>query len=236
MKKKEKCDYWEALLKLAKIGAYDEKIKITTQELGKLLKISQQSSSQRLIILQDLGWITRESFGKSHLVKITEKGKNILKELYKSLKMVVETKDSKKFLDYPLKIKGIVDTGIGEGAYYISLSGYNEQFIEKLKFKPYPGTLNLKLNSLLDLRKRRVLEHENFPKIKIEGFKDGKRTYGSVDALKVLINGKVEGAILFIHRTHHGSPILEVIAPVFLRDKLKLNDGDEIELEIIYEK
>ncbi|MHA1250762.1 MAG: DUF120 domain-containing protein, partial [Candidatus Helarchaeota archaeon] len=202
MMNKIDCKYWTVLLELAKKGAYDEKIKITTQELGKMLNISQQSSSQRLIKLEKLGWITREQSGKTQLIQITKKGKKFLRSLYNDFKMIVESEDY-KFLAYPEKIKGTVFTGLGEGAYYISLEGYEKQFIEKLKFKPYPGTLNLKLNSLSELRKRRILEHQNFPKIRIDGFENGKRSYGPVDALKVLINGKIEGAILFIHRTHH---------------------------------
>ncbi|MHA1250096.1 MAG: DUF120 domain-containing protein [Candidatus Helarchaeota archaeon] len=38
-----------------------------------------------------------------------------------------------------------------------------------------------------------------------------------------------------MHRTHHTPPILEIIAPVYLREELDLKDGDEVELEIKYE-
>ncbi|MHA1311339.1 MAG: DUF120 domain-containing protein [Candidatus Helarchaeota archaeon] len=231
-----KCDHLIALIELAKLGAYDEKIKVSTRDLGSLLNISQQTASQRLIELEKLELIVRDPYGKYRIVQITNKGKKIIKKMYKTLKMVVETKTPKLPIDFPDKIKGIVYTGLGEGAYYISLDGYANQFIEKLNFKPYPGTLNLKLNSLIELRKRRILEQSDFPKIRINGFKDGKRTFGPVDALKVLINGKIIGALLFIQRTHHGAPILEIIAPTFLREKLGLKDGDEVELEILYEK
>lgn len=225
------CEYWVALLELAKKGAYDEKIKISSVELGIILRVSQQTAAQRIIKLEELEWIDREPYGKSQLIKINNKGKEILKKLYKELKEVVE---SKKFVDYPTKIHGEVYSGLGEGAYYITLEGYRKQFIDKLGFDPYPGTLNLKLNSLENLRKRRILEHREFPKIKIDGFQNGARSYGSVNALNVLINGKVEGAILFIQRTHHSAPILEIIAPMYLRDRLNLKDGDTVELEIIY--
>lgn len=231
-----KCDYWLALLEIAKLGAYDEKIKISTKELGEILGISQQTSSQRIIKLEELGYIKKVPYGKSQLIILTNEGKKVLRSLYKELKMVVETKESKKFIDYPQKIKGEVFSGIGEGAYYISLEGYKKQFIKKLGFDPFPGTLNLRLRSLKSLRKRRILEHRDFPKIQIEGFKEGTRTFGDVDALRILINNKVKGAILFIQRTHHSAPILEIISPYFLREKLDLKDGDIVELEIIYEK
>ena len=149
--------------------------------------------------------------------------------------MVVETEDSKKYLEHPLKIKGEVFSGFGEGGYYISLEAYKKQFKEKLNLDPYLGTLNIKLSSLSDLRKKNILENSAFPKIKISGFKEGKRTFGDVDAIKVKINNKIDGAILFIQRTHHSSPILEIISKEYLREKLDLKDGDEIELEILYE-
>ena len=229
-----KSKLWIALLELAKIGAYDEKIKISSGEFGKVLKVSQQTSSQRIIKLEEYGWIERKVYRRSQIIQITNKGKKILKKLYNDLKMVIEIKDSEKLIEYPQKIRGTVYTGYGEGAYYISLKGYENQFIEKLNFKPFPGTLNLKLTSLTELRKRRILERDEFPKIEIKGFKDGSRTYGNVNGLKVLINGKIEGAILFIQRTHHSAPILEIISPFYLRDELDLKDDDEVELEIFY--
>ena len=41
---------------------------------------------------------------------------------------------------------GTLETGLGEGGYYISKEGYMEQFNDKLSWKPYKGTFNLRLD------------------------------------------------------------------------------------------
>ena len=77
-----------------------------------------------------------------------------------------------------------------------------------------------------DLAAKRELE--NMPGIIIEGFNDGQRTYGMIKCVPVLINDKLEGAALLIQRTHYDASVLEIIAPVFLRERLKVKDNDLI--------
>ena len=48
-------------------------------------------------------------------------------------------------------------SGMGEGAYYMSLKGYRNQFIEKLGYEPYPGTLNVKLVDQIFMQARREI-------------------------------------------------------------------------------
>jgi riboflavin kinase len=103
------------------------------------------------------------------------------------------------------------------------------QIIEKLGFDPYPGTLNLKLTDSSDIYFRDVLSHR--AGILIKGFSDGKRTYGSVKAFKAKVRG-IDAAVLLIERTHYGRDILEVIAPVNLRQALNLKDGDRVSVEV----
>jgi len=44
--------------------------------------------------------------------------------------------------------------------------------------------------------------------------------------------GGIDCAVLVIERTHHGPEVVEVIAPVKLRDALALKDGDPISIEV----
>ena len=46
----------------------------------------------------------------------------------------------------------------------------------------------------------------------------------------VLIGGRFRGAILVPLRTTHNLDVLELIAPEFLRENLKLKDGDTVEV------
>jgi len=50
---------------------------------------------------------------------------------------------------------------------------------------------------------------------------------------RVLINQKVDGAVVIAQRTHHGQEILEVISEVNLRARLKLKDNDLVTLTIV---
>ena len=45
-----------------------------------------------------------------------------------------------------MEIKGKVISGTHKGTYFMSLDVYQDEFREKLKFKPYPGTLNLEIS------------------------------------------------------------------------------------------
>ncbi len=83
--------------------------------------------------------------------------------LYSNLRLLLET-------PYPpsITLEGTVFTGLGEGAYYIGRESYRQQFVEKLGFDPYPGTLNLKLVGDYDVKARTELEA--YPAIAVEGF------------------------------------------------------------------
>ena len=122
-------------------------------------------------------------------------------------------------------------TGLGEGAYYISNEVYRKQFIEKLGFDPYPGTLNIKLTSDYDVDSRKELEA--YPAIEIEGFKNADRTFGLVKCYPVMIENKVKGALILALRSHYDVTVLEIIAPVCLRKYLNLKDGHKLKVEVM---
>jgi len=106
-----------------------------------------------------------------------------------------------------------------------------EQFIEKLGFDPYPGTLNLKLTSEYDMKTRSELE--SYPAIELDGFEGESRTFGPVKCYPAIINNKAKGAVISALRSHYDSSVLEVIAPRFLRANLQLKDGHKVKIEIL---
>ncbi|MEM1550565.1 MAG: DUF120 domain-containing protein, partial [Candidatus Bathyarchaeia archaeon] len=117
-------------------------------------------------------------------------------------------------------VEGEVFSGLGEGAYYVSQEGYKRQFIEKLGFEPYPGTLNIKVIGGKGVALRSMLNI--YPGIEIKGFRNKNRTFGSVKCFLASINDCERGAVVLAERSHYGENVLEVIAPVHLRDKLGL--------------
>jgi len=214
---------WYTLYKLAELGAYYNFSEISSTKLAKELSVSQQTASKRLISLEEEGYIERKISPRGSLIKIMEKGVNELRRVYVNLQLLSGGP--------PIEItfEGKVFKGLGEGAYYVSLKGYRSQFMEKLGFVPYPGTLNLKLSATSLMRRKELL---SYPAIEIKGFKNGKRTYGLVKCFPAVICDKVNGAVILIDRTHYDDTVLELIAPVNLRETLKLNDGDKIKVQI----
>ena len=214
------------LLKLAEMGAHRRTAKISTQYLAGKLGASQQTASRYLIELDNNGWIKRTVTPEGCLIKITDAGIKELKKLYSNLRFLMEAA-------YPpsITLEGVVFTGLGEGAYYISKERYTKQFIEKLGFEPYPGTLNLKLTTDYDVKTRSELEA--YPAIEIEGFRSEDRTFGSVKCYPVTIENRVKGALILALRSHYDTSVIEIIAPVFLRKHLNLKDGHKVKVEVL---
>jgi riboflavin kinase len=214
------------LLKLAEMGAHRRTAKISTEYLAEKLDASQQTASRYLIELDKNGWITRTITPEGCLIKITDAGIKELKRLYSNLRLLMEA-------EYPpsITLEGVVFTGLGEGAYYISKERYRKQFMEKLGFEPYPGTLNLKLTTDYDVKTRSELEA--YSAIEIEGFKNENRTFGPVKCYPLTIENKVKGALISALRSHYDTSVIEIIAPVFLRKHLNLKDGHKVKVEVL---
>jgi len=208
------------------MGAHRRIAKISTEYLAEKLGISQQTASRYLIELERKGWIQRTITPEGSLIKIDDKGTRELQKLHSNLRFLIEAA-------YPpsITLEGTVFTGLGEGAYYISKEHYRKQFIEKLGFDPYPGTLNLKLTTDYDLKTRTELEA--YPAIEIQGFKNEDRTFGLVKCYPATIGNKVKGALISALRSHYDNSVVEVIAPVCLRKHLNLKDGYKVKVEIL---
>jgi riboflavin kinase len=210
-------------MKLAELGALDREIPITTSMLAKNLRVSQQTASRQLLKLEEFGLVKRLRSGRRDRVVITSEGNKVLAQMYANLKQIFEGPKRE------IVIYGTVFSGLGEGRYYVSQPGYRKQFREKLGFNPYPGTLNLRLGRE-HLSERQILE--SFSSILIYGYDDGYRRFGAARCYKARINDKIEGAIVTAFRTQYGPDVLEIIAPLNLRRKLKLRDGDLVKIRV----
>jgi riboflavin kinase len=120
---------------------------------------------------------------------------------------------------------GIVTSGLGKGALFISMNYYKEEIKKKLGFDAYPGTLNLKVDKKqLDLLKDIAI-------ITIDGYEKDNKTFGGANCYKARINN-INGAIIIPDLTKH-KDIMEFIAPVNLKSELKIKEGDKIKIELI---
>ena len=213
------------MVQLLSKGARHNFIEVTTSDLGKDIARSQQAASKHLLDLETSGYIERARRGQKFAVRITDKGYSEIQSLFASLKSAIESAPA--VIDF----EGSVVSGMGEGAYYMSLEGYRKQFKEKLGYEPYPGTLNIQLTDQLFMNARRELG--SYPSIFVDGFGDGTRTYGWVKCYRATINGKVDNAaVLVLERTHYDDSMLEVIAPMSIKDAAGIKNGDRVKVQV----
>lgn len=208
------------LISLSKKGALRKKITITTTEIGKELKIPQQTVSRILTKLTKNELITREKGIRGYIVTITQKGKKLLNDFNVDFNEIF--KKEKEF-----KIKGKVVDGLKDGKYYLGLKEYRKKIKNQLDFIPFPGTLNIILDEE-ELKEK--LQRMNG--IKIEGFKKDDRIFGPIECFRCKVND-VDASIIIPERSHYGSNIIEIISQFELRKKLDLKNGDEIVVEVL---
>lgn len=210
-----------SLKELALLGAHNKPVQLSSIEFASHIGSSQQTAARRLKSLDDGKLISRQILPNGQLISITKNGIAALQKELNDYQKIFSGNGAVKVLS------GKVITGLGEGQYYISLEGYRRQFREKLSFDPFPGTLNIKLDAeSIELRKRIS------PDIRISGFTDQNRTFGSGSCFKVRISD-IKGAVIIPERTHYPEDIIEVIAPLNLRHYLNVEDGSTVEVEVI---
>lgn len=107
---------------------------------------------------------------------------------------------------------------------------YVKQYLDKLGFMPYPGTLNIRLNDNIALDTYEKLSGK-LNKIR------GNDTYGDVLFLEATLSSTdnpvhKKGAVLFPEKTVYNTDTLEFIADEQLRDTMCLSDDDYVIITI----
>jgi len=229
------------MIHLLSNGGKDIYLEITSTQISRLINRSQQTASKILIDLEKENLIERVKNKKKFGMKLTETGFEILQNIYNLLKISME-----KSLIKPVFFKGKIVTGMGEGAYYMSLEGYKKQFQLKLGYEPFPGTLNVKIEDKNYVNSRKDLI--NYPSIYIDGFKNSDRTFGWVRCYPATIGQEskipIDGIesqpadissdvhVLLLERTHHNNNLIEVIGPLNIKESSNLENGDVVVIKI----
>lgn len=130
-----------------------------------------------------------------------------------------------------LSLTGRVVSGSRKASFFTQLDWVQEQCATKLGFSPYPGTLNVEL-AAESLAKLLELERE----AKTE-FVPPDPKYCVAKLLSVSL-GSIKAAMIFPAEEVriHGKGIVEIIAPVGLKDVLNIKDGDRVSLTVAMEK
>jgi riboflavin kinase, archaea type len=198
-----------------KTDLYNE-FKTSTIKFSKELNESQQNISRKLILMEKQKLIIKSTNNKGLTISLTQKSRDILKKELNELLILFKPKK---------ELFGKIVNGLGEGAYYVNI--YSDKIKKITKFKPFLGTLNLKINKndfenfIMDLKPHLIKEFQN-----------EKRTYGEIKIYDAILNND-KIAILKPKRTIHSDDIIEIIAPFNIKEKFNLKENDKIILNKI---
>ncbi|MCI4337402.1 MAG: DUF120 domain-containing protein [Thermoplasmata archaeon] len=218
--RKPKAEEVRVLRLLAGLGAARAPVDLSSRELGERLEMSQQQADRYLLALEKRGWVTRRLAARRQRLSVTPLGWETLRAEYHALRRLFEGPSR-------LRVSGAVTSGLGEGRYYLSQPGYVVQFAERLGYKPYPGTLNVRVRPD-DLAA--VGAVRDWTGTRIDGFQAGGRTFGGATCFVARIGGK--SCHLIVPDRSHYQDVIELIAPDSLRDSMHLKDTDPVEVEI----
>lgn len=127
------------------------------------------------------------------------------------------------------RVQGSVTSGFGKGKEFVKLEGYARQFEEQLGYTPYPGTLNLDLDTQID----DLLEQ--LQPICIDGWENDQSSFGAVNCYPASVpegDSPVPLHVIVPDRTDHDTSTVELVSPKHLRDQFGLSDGSELEITI----
>ncbi len=120
-------------------------------------------------------------------------------------------------------MRGKIASGLGQAQYFIPREGYSRQFLEHLGFVPFPGTLNVRLEEPFPAE---------LPAIRIEGFTEVGKSFGECKCYRIKING-IEAAVVRPEKSLYPPELIEIVAPVQLRETLGVEDGDSVEVILL---
>lgn len=210
------------LAHLMSLGAHDNFVDITTTELGRAIGKSQQAASKHMQELENDRLVERAPSGRNYSVRITQKGHDEMMRLHRILDSGMSQSPR------TITLRGKLVSGMGEGAYYMSLEGYTRQFQERLGYIPFPGTLNVMLEKESVESAKKL---DAMPGTRIDGFSDGRRTYGWVKCFGATANS-VKANLIRLERTHHDPFIVELISRYSIRSRAKLSTGSAVIINI----
>ncbi len=128
-------------------------------------------------------------------------------------------------------IRGKVVDGVGQGAFFASLDWVKNQCQSKLGFKPWPGTLNLQL-----MAKDLDIVNKAFAG-KCIALIPPDRSFCEGSCIRARI-GRIPAAIVVPEEKVrlHGKRIVEILAPVKLKEALQLKAGDLLSVVLVGEE
>lgn len=124
-------------------------------------------------------------------------------------------------------LRGRVESGKGEAAGFTEIDWVRAQVSERLGFVSYPGTLNLRLEEHRDLTAWGWLRQQQGVPI------EPSPGFCAARCFRLTVEGKIAGAIILPLVADYPTDVVEVLAPLPLRDALGLCDGLAVTLAVV---
>jgi len=123
------------------------------------------------------------------------------------------------------ELRGKVTVGLGEGSYYVRT--YSDRIKEKLDFRPFSGTLNVKLDS-------DIPDMNDYIKHRIDKFEKDGTEFNAVEFIpaEILAGDMAEGCYIVLPEKSKHWHEIEILSESNLREKLGLDEGDEVVIRI----
>ena len=135
-----------------------------------------------------------------------------------------------------MRMTGVIFSDLGVASSFMALDWVQNALRDALGFTAFPATLNVRPKAAADAETWR-LERKEFSGLPLE-----KSTSGFCSARLYPINlsrdlahmeEAVRGAVLVPEIENYPSDKLEIVAPMHLKDELRVRDGDELTLEFL---
>ena len=125
------------------------------------------------------------------------------------------------------RITGVIFSDLGQASSFMALDWVQKALRDGLGFSPFPATLNLRLESDQAMAVWQEVKSE------MRGIDiiPPDPSFCKARCFLVEIEGKQKGAVLLPEVEGYPANKVEVIAPVRLKDELRVRDGEQITLE-----
>ena len=123
-------------------------------------------------------------------------------------------------------LTGVVASGLGQGAHFMSLAWVQDGVRGLVGFTPYPGTLNVRLDADMVGVWRRIKEGGAVVLAPAPPESCGARLF------PLVVSPNVAAAVIVPDVTRYDDNLLELIAAVHLRSRLGLSDDDRVTLRV----
>jgi len=125
------------------------------------------------------------------------------------------------------RITGVIFSDLGQASSFMALDWVQKALRDGLGFSPFPATLNLRLESDQAMAVWQEVKSE------MRGIDiiPPDPSFCKARCFLVEIEGKQKGAVLLPEVEGYPANKVEVIAPVRLKDELRVRDGGRITLE-----